>query len=81
MQINILAVYCALGAALQLAMSIHGISAYDYSEQIDYFQIDADQEVELLHVYILVDTTTSLVYHSFLLVLHTPHAHLFFFPL
>jgi hypothetical protein len=74
MQINILTVCYALGVALQLAMSIHGISAYGHSEEIDYIQIDVDQEVELLpscrH-----DNKFGTP------LLSTPHTHLFCFPL
>jgi hypothetical protein len=47
MQINILTIYYALGAALQLA-NIHDISAYDHSEEIEDFQIDVDQEVDVV---------------------------------
>jgi hypothetical protein len=66
MQINILTTYYALGAALQLAMSIHGISGHDHSVEIDHFQINVDQEVDVVSCYLLVDTRISLVCHSYL---------------
>ena len=49
MKINMLAICYALGAVL-LAASIHEISAYDHhhSEEIDHFQIDVDQEVDVV---------------------------------
>ena len=53
MQINILTIYYALGAALQLE-SIHGIYAADHSEEIDDFQFDVDQEVDLVSLYPLL---------------------------
>jgi hypothetical protein len=62
--LTILTIYYALGAAL--FASIHEISAYDHSEEIDDFQIDVDQEVDVVSCYRLVDTTISLVHHSFL---------------
>jgi hypothetical protein len=65
MKIIIPTIYYALGAAL--LASIHEISAYDHlSEEIDDFQIDVGQEVNVVSCYLLVDTTISLVYHSFL---------------
>jgi hypothetical protein len=46
MQFNILTIYYALGVALQLA-SLHEISAYHHSQEIDDFQIDVlDHEVD-----------------------------------
>ncbi len=47
MKIIIPTIYYALGAAL--LASIHEISAYDHlSEEIDDFQIDVDQEGDVL---------------------------------
>jgi hypothetical protein len=66
MQINILTIYFAFGAALQFARSIRVISACDYyeeinDEEIDDFQIDVlDQEVDVVSCSLLVYTTISL---------------------
>jgi hypothetical protein len=47
MKIFIPSIYFALGAAL--LASVHEISAYDHlSEEIDDFQIDVDQEVDVV---------------------------------
>jgi hypothetical protein len=64
MKIIILTIYYALGAAL--LASIHEVSAYDLPEEIDDFQIDVVQEVNVVSCYLLVDTMISQVYHSFL---------------
>jgi hypothetical protein len=65
MKIIILTIYYALGAALPA--SIHAISAYDHhSEEIDDFQIDVDQEANVVSCCLLEHTMISLVYHSFL---------------
>jgi hypothetical protein len=64
MKTFILIIYYALGAAL--FASIHETSAYDHSEEINDFQIDVDQEVKIVSCYLLLNTTISFVYHSFL---------------
>jgi hypothetical protein len=46
MKMIIPTIYCALGAAL--LASIHKISSLDLSEEIDDFQIDVDQEVDVV---------------------------------
>jgi hypothetical protein len=59
---NMFTIYYALGVALQLAASIHAISAYDHhSEENNHFQIDVDQAVDIVSCYLLVDVTIGLV--------------------
>jgi hypothetical protein len=45
---QILTIYYALGAVLLQLATIHEISAYDHSEEIDDFQIDVDREVDVV---------------------------------
>jgi hypothetical protein len=74
MKIIIPTIYYALGAAL--LASIHGISAYDLSEEINDFQFDVDQEVDVVSCYLCGHDDTFGIP-----LLSTPHAHLLSFPL
>jgi hypothetical protein len=69
MKINILTIYYALGTAL-LAARIHEVFANTHFE-VDDFQVDVDQEVDIVSCYLVVDTTINLVH-----LLSTPHAHI-----
>jgi Na+/melibiose symporter-like transporter len=62
MKIKMITICYVLGAILPAA-SIHEISAHDHhhSEEIDDFQIDVDQEIDVVSCYLLVDTTISLI--------------------
>jgi hypothetical protein len=57
MKIQILAIFYALGAALQITRISKNKSAYKEYEEIDDFQIDVDQEVDVVSGHLPVDTT------------------------
>jgi hypothetical protein len=61
MKINIVAICCALCVALLAASIVHQVSKNKHVAADD-FQIDADQEVEVVSCYLLVDTTMRLAH-------------------